>query len=318
VAIDDVDLHAFIEESRRVNEAFAAASAASPLDFSSAEAARRTRKLVAEASPYGAVTSSDAAVEEAGVPAPAGDVPVRIVRPATIDAVYLQAHGGGFVVGSAEANDGRNVRAAQECGIAVVSVEYRMAPEHPFPAFVDDFHAVARWLLDESDATFGTRRLLIGGESAGATLAVQTLLRLRDEGADVARFAGANLVYGSYDMSGTPSVRRGTGAETLDSVYALVYPGRDAESRRDPSISPLYADLRGLPPALFTVGALDDLLDDSLFMHSRWTAAGNEADIDVYPESLHGFDVFPTKLAEVAANRMHAFLRARASWVDRA
>jgi len=83
------------------------------------------------------------------------------------------------------------------------------------------------------------------------------------------------------------------------------------EKRRDPDVSPLYADLRGLPPALFTVGTMDPLLDDSLFMYGRWVAAGNEADLAVYPGGLHGFDAFPTPLARTANERIEQFLTSR-------
>ena len=88
--------------------------------------------------------------------------------------------------------------------------------------------------------------------------------------------------------------------------------GRGAERRR-PEVSPLYADLAGLPPALFTVGTADPLLDDSLFMALRWRAAGNQAELAVYPESIHGFNVFPTAMARAADERIGAWLSSRAS-----
>src|SRR6185312_8878873 len=87
-------------------------------------------------------------------------------------------------------------------------------------------------------------------------------------------------------------------------------PGRTPEARRAPDLSPLYADLRGLPPALFTVGTLDPLLDDSLFMDARWRAAGNESELRVYPESIHGFNAFPLALARAANAAQYAFLAA--------
>ena len=89
-------------------------------------------------------------------------------------------------------------------------------------------------------------------------------------------------------------------------LIGLYLPG--GSDQRDPDISPLYADLSGLPPALFTVGTMDPLLDDTLFMYARWLAAGNEAELAVYPGGVHAFDMFPTDLAREAMARMDAFL----------
>lgn len=80
----------------------------------------------------------------------------------------------------------------------------------------------------------------------------------------------------------------------------------DPSVHRDPAVSPLYADLRGLPPALFTVGTLDPLLDDTLFVYGRWVAAGNEAELTVYPGGVHGFNLFPTALARSANARIES------------
>ncbi|HZU80571.1 MAG TPA: alpha/beta hydrolase fold domain-containing protein, partial [Acidimicrobiales bacterium] len=198
------------------------------------------------------------------------------------------------------------------------SVDYRLAPEHPFPAGPDDCESAALWLLDAAGPEFGTERLLVGGESAGAHLAALTLVRLRDRLGSVERFAGANLVFGQYDMSGTPSVRRWGPRNLVISTPIIEWfadnflPGLSAEERRRPGISPLFADLSGLPPALFTVGALDPLLDDSLFMHARWQGAGNSSELRVYPESPHGFTAFPSRMAQMAQAEQLAFLAARA------
>ncbi|HEY3683856.1 MAG TPA: alpha/beta hydrolase fold domain-containing protein [Streptosporangiaceae bacterium] len=244
-------------------------------------------------------------------------VPVRVFEPeGAADAVYVEIHGGGWIIGSAAAGDAANAELARTCQVAVVSVDYRLAPEHPHPAAADDCAAVARWLAGHAAGLFGTGRLLVGGASAGATLATLTLLRMRDEGlAD--RFHGANLAYGPYDMSFTPSQRLAYDTPLIDRAYLeasrpLVFPGRGEEELRAPGVSPLYADLRGLPPALFSVGAYDPFLDDSLFMAARWRAAGGDAELHVYPESPHGFDLLPTGMAAEARRRMTGFLRARA------
>jgi acetyl esterase/lipase len=247
------------------------------------------------------------------IPGPAGEVGVRVIAPPSPRGVYLHFHGGGWALGAAHHSDVANLRIATECGLAVVSVDYRLAPEHPFPAGPDDCEAAALWLVRNAAAEFGTTRLWIGGESAGAHLAASTLLRLRDRHS-LRPFAGANLVYGAYDLSMTPSQQR-WGARDLVLSTPIIewfcdFFVPDRARRRDPDVSPLYADLRGLPPALFTVGTLDPLLDDSLFMHARWLAAGNRAELAVHPGGIHGFDAFPTALSRVARARIDAFLGA--------
>ena len=250
-----------------------------------------------------------AGFEERAIRGPAGELLLRTFAPPEPSAVYLDLHGGGFFMGSARMDDRPNASLAERARVATVSVEYRLAPEHPFPAGADDCEAAALWLLEHAKREFGTDRLLVGGASAGANLAVATLLRLRDRHRAAHAFAGANLVFGVYDLAGTPSQLRAG----VPSYRDLYLPGRSAEERRRPDASPLYADLAGLPPALFTVGGSDPLLDDSLFLALRWVAAGNEAELALYPESLHGFTVFPTGMARAANARIEAWAAARAA-----
>ena len=232
--------------------------------------------------------------QEHTIPGPAGDIPIRVFVPPTVNAVYLSIHGGAFMMGSRRSSDETNWRIAQECNVAVVSPEYRMAPEHRFPAGHDDCEAVAVWLLEHGVGEFGTDRLLIGGESAGGHIAAVTVLRLRDRHQAADRLFGANLNCGVYDMTGTPSrhlpppendvlaVGAGSGDGGGASSSAASY-FASATNLLDPDVSPLYADLRGLCPALFTVGTDDTLLDDSVFMAARWELAGNETELAVYP-----------------------------------
>jgi acetyl esterase len=200
------------------------------------------------------------------------------------------------------------------CNLAVVSVDYRLAPEHPYPAGPDDCEAAACWLVDHAADELGSERLLIGGESAGAHLAAVTLLRMRDKQSAVDRFLGANLVFGAYDLSRTPS-QRGvgivSGTDILDSSsfpLDLYLPGMTGEQRRDPDVSPLFADLRGMPPALFSVGTNDHLLDDTLFMAARWEVAGNQSALLVYPDTPHGCIALPS-VAGHFFPRLFDFLR---------
>jgi acetyl esterase/lipase len=170
---------------------------------------------------------------------------------------------------------------------------------------------VALWLVKNSRKELGTEVLTIGGESAGGHLAAVTLLRMRDRHG-YSGFRAANLVYGVFDLSMTPS-QRAFGNERLilrtkdmAKFYEAFLP--HDQDRRDPDVSPLYADLQGLPPALFTIGTRDALLDDSLFMHARWLAAGNRAELAVHPGGAHGFTLFPFALAAAANAKIEAFL----------
>jgi acetyl esterase/lipase len=235
---------------------------------------------------------------------PAGPLPLRIIRPAddAVRGVMLHLHGGGWFVGHAAMSDWANEAMADALGVAVVSVEYRLAPEAPYPAAPDDCEAAAIWLVDNALRELGSDALLVGGESAGGHLAANVLLRMRDRNGYTG-FRAANLVYGVYDLAGSPS-RRG------DSFISDMFLP-EGQDRRDPDVSPLYADLSGLPPALFSVGSLDSLLDDTLFMYARYVAAGNEAELEVCPGAPHGYDSFRVPEAKRARERMHAFLGAR-------
>jgi len=200
------------------------------------------------------------------------------------------------------------------CNVAVVSVDYRLAPEHPYPAGPDDCETAACWLLEHAFEEFGSDRLIIGGESAGAHLAAVTLLRMRDKHSAAARFLGANLVFGAYDLSRTPSQRGvgiAAGTDILDGTgfpLDLYLPAMSDEQRRNPDVSPLYADLRGMPAALFSVGSNDHLLDDTLFMAARWEVAGNRSELLVYPDTPHGCIALPSVAAHFFP-RLFDFLR---------
>lgn len=248
------------------------------------------------------------------VPGRAGSVRVRVFEPEAPAGTYLHIHGGGWVLGAADLQDPALRALAEEAQMTVVSVEYRLAPEYPYPAGADDCEDVARWLAGPGAGQLGPAPLVIGGESAGAHLAVLTMLRLRDGGLGGA-IAAANLVFGCYDLSMTPSQRLWGDRNLVLSTpimawfYDCFLPGMPEPARRDPAVSPLYADLHGLPPALFTVGTLDPLLDDTLFMSARWEVAGGQVVVDVHPAAIHGFTGFPIAAGGVARSRAAAFLR---------
>lgn len=248
---------------------------------------------------------------------PGGLLPLRLItagpRPA---GAFLHIHGGGWTLGEHDMQDPRLQRLARETGLAVVSVGYRLAPEHPYPAAPDDCEAAALWLLgDEGRSAVGGAPLAIGGDSAGAHLAAVTLLRLRDRHQITGAFAAAVFQYGGFDLSMTPSQRLWGDRELVLSGPTMRWftdqfvPGRDREQRRDPDISPLFAGLSHLPPAIFTIGTQDPLLDDTLFMEARWRAAGHRTELRIWPEAPHGFVSLPMTVADAALATEHDFLR---------
>jgi acetyl esterase/lipase len=238
--------------------------------------------------------------------------------------------------------DLRLQRLARDTGLAVVSVGYRLAPEHPYPAANDDCEAAALWLLgDDARAALGggdhdarpavgggdhgaraavgggegSWPLAIGGDSAGGHLSAVTLLRLRDRHGITGAFGAAVLQYGAFDLSMSPSARLWGERNLVLSDPILKWfadnylPHHDREQRRVPDISPLFADLRDLPPAIFTVGTQDALLDDSLFMEARWRQAGNATELHIWPEAPHGFVSMPMTVADAALAVEHDYLR---------
>lgn len=302
-ALIDPKLAAYVEEAREFSAAAAGArSIYTEVDPSTPEGLEAHRTgLSRRPTPDG--PPPEEVLAEAG----GGGVPVRITNPqgGSPRGVYLEIHGGGFYMSRAERSDFRNRKLADAAGVAVVSVDYRLAPENPWPAAPDDCETAALWLLDVAGARFGTSRLTIGGGSAGANLAMTTLLRLRDKGL-AEPFVGAALQYGAFDLSlRTPAARR-----FADEYYLKAYVG-GVEDRTDPDISPLFGDLHDLPPALLTIGTLDPVLEDTLLMAMRLAAAGGEVDLRAYPECGHGFLGFPIAMAEAATEDIEAWLRER-------
>jgi acetyl esterase/lipase len=142
-----------------------------------------------------------------------------------------------------------------------------------------------------------------------------TLLRLRDRHRVLGAFGAAVLQYGGFDLSMTPSQRLWGERNLVLSTPVIGWfanqfvPEVDPERRRDPDISPLFADLTGMPPAIFTVGTADALLDDTLFMEARWRMAGGRTELHVWSEAPHGFLNFPIGVADAALAAEHGWLR---------
>jgi acetyl esterase len=247
---------------------------------------------------------------------PGGTVRLHTLVPdGPIRGVMLDIHGGGWAAGAPEDDDTFNDQLARAVNMAVVAPEYRLTPDITIAEQIEDCVAVAEWLGENARADYGSEVIVISGISAGAHLAAATLLRLRDSGSPTFdKIVAARLDSGPYDLGFTPSAYLSTEDSlvlTHDWLFGLVevgLPGLSMEQRRTPELSPLLNDLAGLPPALFTVGDLDPLRDDSILMAARWQLAGSAADLDVWPEGGHAFINMATPLGAIAFDRTSSWL----------
>lgn len=202
--------------------------------------------------------------------------------------VLLYVHGGGYVIGAARTGVPLTAALADRAHLRAYSLDYRLAPEHPFPAAADDGLAAYRALLDDTDPA----RIVLAGDSAGGGLVLATLLAARDAGLPLP--AAAVTFSGWFDL--TLSGDSLTGKESVDPVfdaadirgYARTYLPDGADAR-DPLASPLLGGLRGLPPLLLQVGSYEVLLDDSARLAARAAAADVEVVLETYPGSAHVF-----------------------------
>ena len=241
-------------------------------------------------------------------------VMIRIFNHDSPNFVYLHIHGGGHCIGAADMQDQSLEKISNDLNCVVVSVEYRLAPANPYPAAPDDCEAAAIWLIENSKSQFNTEKIVIGGESAGANLSAVTLQRLKSKGL-LDNVKGANFIYGSYDARLTPSTLRQQGSDEIFLLsYEMIRKFRDSyfQGTLDlslPDISPIQGDLSGMPPALFTVGTRDLLLDDSLFMYGRWLSYGANAEIIIVPGADHAFNAFPSDATTQVENKIYEFIK---------
>jgi acetyl esterase len=245
---------------------------------------KRSARLAAEPPPVGHIENRELAGVPVRIYTPAG---ASIQRPA-----YIYAHGGGFVVGDLDMVDAVCATICQDAGIVVVSVDYRLAPEHTFPAGLDDTIAVTHW-IGTHGSTIGidTARLAIGGDSAGGNLAAATAQALAGRGISL-RFQV--LVYPVTDLTcSQPSYKDlGTGypltAERMKNYVRLYL--ADPKQATDPRASPLLAaSFEGLPPALVIVAGLDPLVDEGLAYAQKLRDAGLSVETAEAPDHPHGF-----------------------------
>lgn len=213
-------------------------------------------------------------------------------RPAAQEGILVYMHGGGWIIGDLDLEDGALRVLANRSGVRILSVDYRLLPEHPFPAAIEDAAAIVRWLADGRGPPVDARRIAIGGASAGANLALGTALKLRDEAAVSPCFL--LLLYGAYLGDADTESRRlfgdgrfGLPADAM-SYFWRSYAGANPESAH-PYAVPARADLRGLPSAFLNHAGLDVLRDDSIFLAARLRDAGIPVEHHAYPGSIHGF-----------------------------
>ena len=233
------------------------------------------------------------------VPGPAGDIQVRIYTPEGIGpfALLVYFHGGGFVVGSLDSADQICRILCWGAGCVVVSVDYRLAPEHKFPAAPDDCLAATRWAAEHAiEFNADPTRLVVAGDSSGGNLATVTALRIRDEGGPA--LSGQLLIYpvADYHTPATPSYLANADGYLLTRdtmIWFWEHYLNNVSEANDPHASPLRApDLRGLPPALVITAELDPLRDEGERYAERLQLAGVPTILSRYDGMIHGFFLF--------------------------
>jgi acetyl esterase len=228
------------------------------------------------------------------IPGPAGTIPVRIYAPVGAGPfpVFVNFHGGGWVIGDLETADAASRDLCNTAGCIVVSVDYRLAPEHVFPAAVDDCEAATAWVAANMTAINGNGRLAIGGESAGGNLAAVVAQRARDAGGPRIDFqlllypvTDCDLERGSYRENGEGYLLT---LDTMRWFWDQYCP--DLSQRTDPRASPLRAaNLAKLPPALVVTAEFDPLRDEGEAYGRALQAAGSHADIRRFDGLVHDF-----------------------------
>jgi epsilon-lactone hydrolase len=228
------------------------------------------------------------------------------------DRYILYLHGGSYLVGFPALFRDLTWRIADAAGARLVCIDYRLAPEHPFPAAIEDATAAYRWLVSERAEP---RRVALIGDSAGGGLALATMMRLRDEGLPLPGAAVALSPWTDLALTGRSLVDYRCSdpmvpVETMPDAARLYLAGADP---RTPYASPLYGDPRGLPPTLIFVGGDEALRDDAVRMAERLREGGVDVELEVWPRMFHVWPAFARFVPEgrTAIARIGAFLRNR-------
>ncbi|MGE0684667.1 MAG: alpha/beta hydrolase [Candidatus Binatia bacterium] len=245
------------------------------------------------------MTAFPSAGETKCTPVNAGGVPAEWIAAsgAADERVILYLHGGGYVMGSIATHREMVARLSKASGARALAIDYRLAPEHPFPAAVDDAVVAYRWLLSQG---IQHSHIVVAGDSAGGGLTLATLVALRD--ANVPLPAAGVCISPWADMEGTgasmttrakadPVVQK----QGLLGMAQLYLGGKDPKS---PLAAPLHADFRGLPPLFIHVGDAETLLDDSTRVAEKAKMAGVKVDLEIWPEMPHVWHLFAPFLPE--------------------
>jgi acetyl esterase/lipase len=226
--------------------------------------------------------------------------------------VLLYLHGGGWSIGSPTTHAKLARQLAAGAGMIVVNVDYRLAPEHPFPVPLEDCVAAARWAREHAGSFGGdSRRIAIGGDSAGGNLTAAVINDLRGE----MSFCAALLIYGAFDLLASrrdydrwaPEEDPVLPKRSMDMMLAAYLSG--GASTSDPRVSPLHADLRHFPPACLLCGTWDPLLGDSIAFHDKLIACGRDSTLHRYDQMPHAFVQLPVSEADTAIDVACAFLK---------
>ncbi len=260
----------------------------------------------------------EAALSAAPIPADvsrdeitAGHRPAERLRTPGIERgrIVLFLHGGGYVIGSLKSHRELAARIGRASRAEVLSLDYRLAPEHAFPAAIDDAIAAYRWLLDHD---FAPSHIAVAGDSAGGGLAVATLLAIRD--AKLPQPAAAALLSPWVDLAGDgASMQSNAAADPMIQKEGLLAFARHylhGTDPRHPMASPIHADLTGLAPMLIQVGGAETLLDDSLRLAARAEAGGVAVTLEKWDDMIHVWQIFAIlPEAQRAVERIGAYLR---------
>lgn len=247
-------------------------------------------------------------VDAGGVPAEWNDAP-----DARADRVLIYYHGGGYCMGSLNTHRGLTARLSQLANLRVLSVDYRLAPEHPHPAAVDDAVAAYQFVLAQGIAA---EHIALAGDSAGGGLAVAALLAIRDQGLPLPACGVGISAWTDMTASGNSITEKADVDPMLGDISGLqlmvdAYVG--AGDKKAPLASPLFADLAGLPPLLLQVGSAEVLLDDSRRLAERAKSAGVDVTLEVWEDMFHVWHVFAEMLPEgmAASQELADFVNAR-------
>jgi len=248
------------------------------------------------------------------------DIPAEWLVPtdAAAEQVLLYLHGGGYFMGSCRTHRSMVAYIARACRTRALLPDYRLAPEHPFPAALEDSTAIYRWLLEEG---YAPRNIVIAGDSAGGGLTLTTLLALRDGGDPLP--AAAICLSPWTDLAGTgESIRTRANRDPMLRVdmtlaTAAYYIGEDEAT--NPLISPVYADLTGLPPLLIHVGNEEILLSDAVRLADRAREAGVDVTLEVWEQMWHVWHLLGDKMPESkrAIDEIAAFVGEKLGQTDR-